>query len=1257
MEIDSLPQTPMNNDNSCSQQDPIRLLDAQLKEHFTLLYMLEPGDHLNSKLGLQDLYKKSLLSTFFYREPLTALYAHTMFQAISFIVGCYLVVNAYLMSMPYHDYPHRLVKVNTDLIQTPYQRNPTWIDFSLASCAWDENLHFVLLEVQGFALILSAMFAYYGGTRAPKRIIAYSGLIDGIGNLILYIGSNGNSSNFAAYDCLVSFFVTIFIFPCPILFMEAFVLELIEASLCIRVIAHGLNKTFRVYLLVTLGLFTLALVKKISRKATASKEMKEDAAQFDSAWQTIRARPEVQALLQETDRVLNDFFAVYPTKSIPNCKHTFMMPTSLMEQPSAGKLSRRSSRSSKIHPIDSMISISVSSFTDSVPSFPVQNLDQLYARSVVVLPIFLRKVIAIGSDWRGYCCNEHANNSGKEYVPYKDLDKSSPVVENVYFSSIKNVQRSVEKILTFLNGDVSQLTDVVRQSIFFDNLEDLNGALKQIMEDHEIEVVFIRNRLSCACSGYRDITINICFIHDVAIQTNLLGHICEIRLALMEMHSLISPAKHQEYLHRKLVLQSRRIDRGRGSNFLLLIKQGRKFLQTFSFFMQARIRSEASSGAAIAAQSPLLIAGKGMLPGGFLDYLIHSAEAGVQDAKTASVMFSSRPLSNVIRKRLFQVALIATGVIMIASWIVNKNLAIVTLWKNRRYDVSHARITVLRVRSPHVKNASITGVGFLKDCERFNPTLVASRGTQFFYSFDRQVVVNGWEFYTGSSNSSFSHDPLALEMHVSDESLEVDPTALSEARWTLISKFDCALSSTTELCHSQVANITRTRNQRYHFDLRISWEAVGEIIGMVLRLTATFGTAALACAGFIFLGKTASASAFHVAGVVDIVIAVFTPLDTLGFWQSFLWGVLELGYGLVMQFKEEHTLTLMPVFCVAGSFMNTLLIDLREGHLSITLVTLRPNHTFLFFAWLLFYVWRQYLLFQSFKKIERDIQQYHQLWKEVARDPVNLAELNDIVAKIEVQASVVQHLPRSSTAGSLRRTPIGLENSRRGGTSQRRPSLIQRGSNLSSIIEVTRTVTFVPWHLKIDSLEQLYAQALVIQPVFFEKMKELGSRCECLFLVDEEVGGGKRYISWAETIEDPESRALIRRPVLKSVHRAIQKVVRSYNGDVSRLMDIVRYALVFEDIVKLKQAVEIIRDDPAIYIARVKNRFDQSYISMKSGGYRDICLNIRVSNDYTRKFFVDNHLCELQLVLKSFMDLRSEKGHKNYRVFRDQRCE
>ena len=153
-----------------AQEDPIKQLDIQLREHFTLLYMLEPGNHLNSKLGVRDLYNKDLLTSFFYKEPLTALYAHKFFQALSLIYGGYLVTMAYMSTLKYHNYEHRVVKIDTAMIETVYQRNPTRIDFSLASCSWNENLSFVLDAAQGLSYMLSSVLAFFQCMKAPRRV-------------------------------------------------------------------------------------------------------------------------------------------------------------------------------------------------------------------------------------------------------------------------------------------------------------------------------------------------------------------------------------------------------------------------------------------------------------------------------------------------------------------------------------------------------------------------------------------------------------------------------------------------------------------------------------------------------------------------------------------------------------------------------------------------------------------------------------------------------------------------------------------------------------------------------------------------------------------------------------------------------------------------------------------------------------------------------------------------------------------------------
>jgi len=74
--------------------------------------------------------------------------------------------------------------------------------------------------------------------------------------------------------------------------------------------------------------------------------------------------------------------------------------------------------------------------------------------------------------------------------------------------------------------------------------------------------------------------------------------------------------------------------------------------------------------------------------------------------------------------------------------------------------------------------------------------------------------------------------------------------------------------------------------------------------------------------------------------------------------------------------------------------------------------------------------------------------------------------------------------------------------------------------------------------------------------------------------------------------------------------------MRSYAGDVSRLVDVSRQAVVFENLQDLTSCFLAICRDPEIVIERVKNRLDNKYRSSTSAGYRDLNINLRlVSHD------------------------------------------
>ena len=92
--------------------------------------------------------------------------------------------------------------------------------------------------------------------------------------------------------------------------------------------------------------------------------------------------------------------------------------------------------------------------------------------------------------------------------------------------------------------------------------------------------------------------------------------------------------------------------------------------------------------------------------------------------------------------------------------------------------------------------------------------------------------------------------------------------------------------------------------------------------------------------------------------------------------------------------------------------------------------------------------------------------------------------------------------------------------------------------------------------------------------------------------------------------------------------------------DVSKLLDACRQSIIFEGLPDLLQCLKRIGQDPEVKIVRIKNRMDACYDSTISAGYRDIVVNIRVDNPQTRDLGVETHVCEVQLLLKSFAILK-----------------
>ncbi len=98
--------------------------------------------------------------------------------------------------------------------------------------------------------------------------------------------------------------------------------------------------------------------------------------------------------------------------------------------------------------------------------------------------------------------------------------------------------------------------------------------------------------------------------------------------------------------------------------------------------------------------------------------------------------------------------------------------------------------------------------------------------------------------------------------------------------------------------------------------------------------------------------------------------------------------------------------------------------------------------------------------------------------------------------------------------------------------------------------------------------------------------------------------------------------------------------IRLHTQDISYLLDICRQTIIFEDPSSLVECMRIISRDTETRIIRIKNRLDPAFNSVRSAGYRDVALNIKLANEETLGMGLENHVCEVQLILLPIYQLK-----------------
>jgi len=431
-------------------------------------------------------------------------------------------------------------------------------------------------------------------------------------------------------------------------------------------------------------------------------------------------------------------------------------------------------------------------------------------------------------------------------------------------------------------------------------------------------------------------------------------------------------------------------------------------------------------------------------------------------------------------------------------------------------------------------------------------------------------------------------------------------------------------------------------------------------------------SAALAFSGFlkfaaVFLGMT-----YLVPGILELLCAIAYTTSTRSFSthispsESMIWWALAFSsivFGAVIIFKDTEIMRVLPVPFLVNIPLIVVqnLVILGDSPLEVDWVSVNSwGSTASIFLWCVVTIVRQVILRQSTQSISQDSDKYDSEWASVKQDLESntaIRDLDDLMTAfsnasrqmrpLQLMCEKVQHNPTVDGSSITRPLPYmpRVIHERRYAA----PSALQR---MMDLVGLTKTL-FSSASI-CSSLDTLYLQACTLEPIFNLKVQKLSQSASGEFLSRSTNDGSGEA---AGTFHFLTAEHWNRTGGLKAIDRAIEKLTRVYQGNVSLLLDAVRQCIVFESMQHLLKAMRTILDDGELEVVRIKNRMSDNYDARQTGGYRDCLVNVRIKTELTKKLGLDNHVCELQLILKQFMVHRTLDGHKRYVAFRNKRCE
>ncbi|EKX42851.1 hypothetical protein GUITHDRAFT_111219 [Guillardia theta CCMP2712] len=1112
------------------------------------------------------------------------------------------------------------------------------ISWNAIKCRWPAYARVLERLFKGLGILLAVACAHLKRLHASVPMLCLGYFLSAAVGMSEFIVTWSSCNLEVEYAALIESLMILLLFPCPLVVHECLVLELGAASSAILLGVEAALRSNGAYMRIVQLLFFLVLMAiREYLRASSRKSAMNHQAELEKVWEDILSQGGDSSLRElhevaytgcKSARKHLRQFCLAPIQTNQGDANLDVERIRALEAFSSSKRSCSPSTHESFGAFTSRSSVKLSE-TNEITSF-----DQLYAQGVVMQKVFVDKLVVI----------------------VEKLQTSHGCIARFHETPMKSFEASYEKILRKYHGAVARHTDLVRQSIVFERIQDITECLRVLFEDRGVVIVSLTNRLAVKdehkhLGQVRDVCLKIRLFTEQSRFYGTCAFVCELRLVLARLQAaatsnMLDDLKSYRRIHQIDLPAQCSLFLAMLDSFTWLLRVRHHKIRRLS-----RVAVENLGGAGEEAESlnslyqsaphcwseeqrhKDLLRQRCLIAGNILGARLKERRHAVRKTGSSSVLFTSIPCTLAIQKVSFKVSMVIVGIFYVVHTFGPGGI-----WYDfagqQVFQVQAARMKVLQQREdrlPAGGNYSLKLGWILNGCKVSSAVEGVEKENNFYFSFKSFEAANAFYFITDSRLGTEGLDPVRFQLEVTTSSTK-NPWELQDSSWRLKAGTRCKWDIYTTACipfWEEAYPTTLERGAENEVTLVAPlYEALDTIFYIFPVIFGLFTGSLLSVLGKPRTGIVLFSFSFCGPGFFQITSGIIHM--AVDGWATdlvrlFFEGFAALISGLLLVFWEEKFVPFLPFDALmnyfAVNFHYFLVLEKRQFQIPV-------NGSILLLGWLIARIARRIAIVRAWQGIKDDSKHYNEVWRALTTNEESMAQVTRL--KETVGAG-----HKAWRKGAICQVKAGEQ--------EHSPSLFDRLLRHNAG--------------KIACLDQLYNQAMLLELAYLRKVKELLKKWGGL-VQDVEAGEeGPREVKW---VRYEEGNAQYRHSwaSLKGFDRAIEKLSRSYKGEVWRLLDVVRQCIVFESIEDITRCFRGICEDEELVILRVKNRFDPEFTSQQSGAYRDLCLNVRLDNEETRRLGVNSHVCELQLSLKDYKAwVIHSHGHRRYVEYRNTRGE